>query len=302
MGIGLMLTGFLPHFTGIIITTLIMSFGFHFYETTNQSLILQNFDEYQSPLVIGKQRSIMSLVCIIVGIGIFFLSVWLSYKVIFLIIGILVVCTGIWGFLNEPARLNTAVQNKKILLKKEYGVFYLLTMLSGARRQIFMVFSVLLLVKKFEFTVQQVTFLFTINNIINYFAAPFVAKAIKRFGEKCVLRYEYSSLIIIFTAYAFCPNKWVVALLYIFDHITFNGSMAIRTYFHKIADQKDISSNIAVSFTINHLAAVILPVIGGYLWMIDHKIPFIVGVFIGAASLITTKYVKIHPVNSRYKG
>ena len=291
MGIGVMLTGFMPSFSGLMLTTLIMSFGFHYYETTNQSLILQNFDEYQSPLVMGNQRSMMSLVCVIVGISIFFLSCFLSYRIMFFIIGIMVLCAGIWGLFNEPIQVNRTLQHKKLILRKKYNLFYILTLLSGARRQIFMVFSVLLLVKKFGFTVQQVTILFIVNNIINYFLAPLVAKAIKRFGEQAVLRCEYGSLVFIFITYAFCSNKWLVALLYVLDHITFNGSMAIRTYFQKIADHKDISSSTAVSFTINHTAAVVLPVIGGYLWMINYRLPFLCGALLGVLSLITVQFL-----------
>lgn len=292
MAVGIMLTGFFPSFPGLIITTLLMSFGFHYYETTNQSLILQHFDEYQSPLVMGNQRSIMAIVSIIIGILVFVLSNFMTYKMMFMIIGILVFVAGMYGLMNPPAHEVSHPQQKKLVLRKKYSLFYLLTMLSGARRQIFMVFSVFLLIKKFGFTIQEITLLFILNNIINYFAAPLVAKAIKRFGERTVLTCEYTSLIVIFTAYAYCPIKWIVALLYILDHITFNGSMAIRTFFQKIADKKDISSTTAVSFTINHLAAVILPVIGGYLWMINYRIPFLCGSGLAVFSLIAAQFVK----------
>ena len=292
MGIGAVLTGFLPSFTGLLITTFIMSLGFHYYETTNQSLILQSFDEYQSPLVMGNQRSMMSLVCVAVGIAIFLFSNFLSYKIMFLLIGLMILAAGVWGITNEPACKKEHVQNKKLIFRKKYTIFYILTLLSGARRQIFMVFSVFLLVKKFGFTIQEITLLFIFNNVINYFVAPLIAKAIKRFGELAILRCEYSSLIVIFIAYAFCPYKYLVTVLYILDHISFNGAMAIRTYFQKIADKKDISSSTAVSFTINHVAAVFLPVIGGYLWMINYRIPFICGAVLGGCSLIAAQFMR----------
>lgn len=292
MGIGIAITGFLPSFSGLLATTLIMSFGFHYYETTNQSLVLQHFDEYQSPLVMGRQRSIMSLVCLIVGTLIFICSKFLSFKVMFLLIGVYVCGAGIWGLFNRPSCLPAKKQTRRFALKKKYAFFYILTLLSGARRQIFMVFSVLLLVKKFGFTVSQITLLFVINNIINYFSAPMVAKAIRRFEEKPVLNTEYISLIIIFTLYAFSTNKWFTASLYILDHITFNGSMAIRTYFQKIADKDDIASSTAVSFTINHAAAIILPAFGGFLWMINYRIPFFMGSAIAVCSLICTQFIK----------
>ena len=292
MGCGLLLTGYMPSFSGLILTTLVMSLGFHYYETTNQSLILQCFDEGQSPLVMGSQRSMMSLVCIIVGLSIFFLSNVISYKGLFFIFGVVVLFAGVWGLFNEPEMSTEKNQHKKMILRKRYSLFYTLTLLSGARRQIFMVFSVLLLVKKFEFSIQAVTGLFVFNNIVNYFVAPLVAKSINRFGERAVMLSEYGCLVLIFTAYAFCPNKWVIILLYVLDHITFNGSMAIRTYFHKIASRPDISSSTAVSFTINHIAAVVLPAFGGYLWMVNYRIPFLFGALLGALSFVCACFVK----------
>ncbi len=293
LGAGILSTGFMPTFSGLLISTLLMSFGFHYYETTNQSLILQNFDEYQSPLVLGSQRSIMSLVSITVGLGILGLSYLLSYKTMFSILGILVMLAGIWGLFSAPSVRMSKIKQKKFVLRKKYTIFYLLTLLSGARRQIFMVFSVFLLIKKFSFSIQEITLLFVFNNAINYFLAPMVAKAIGKFGERAILFVEYGSLIIIFTAYAYCPYRWLVAMLYILDHITFNGSMAIRTYFHKIAAPEDIASSTAVSFTINHIAAVVLPVVGGYLWIVHPTIPFLGGAVLSVFSLVVVWFM--HP-------
>ena len=293
MGFGIAITGFFPSYAGLIITTLIMSFGFHYYETTNQSLVLQNFDQSESPLVIGKQRSIMSLVCILIGIIVFAFSYFLSYRTIFALIGTLVGAVGIWGLFFTHTYSENHIQHKKMILRKKYSLFYLLTFLSGARRQIFMVFSVFLLVKRLGFTIQTITILFVVNNIINYFVTPLIAKAIKQYGERLILTIEYASLIIIFTAYAYSGNKWIIMMFYILDHISFNGAMAIRTYFHKIADPKDILSSTAVSFTINHIAAVILPVVGGYLWMLDYKIPFFVGTGLSLLSLIAVQFIRI---------
>ena len=296
MGIGIALTGCFPSYPGLIMTTILMSFGFHYYETTNQSLVLQNFDQSESPLVLGKQRSIMSLVCIIMGISVFVFSYHLSYKAMFALIGSLVVAVGVWGLFFKNNTHETHVQHKKMILRKKYSLFYFLTFLSGARRQIFMVFSVFLLVKRLGFSIQTITILFVVNNVINYFVTPLIAKAIKRYGERTILTYEYASLILIFTAYAYCGNKWIIMMLYVLDHISFNGAMAIRTYFHKIADPKDISSSTAVSFTINHIAAVILPVVGGYLWMLNYKIPFLVGTGLSFISLAAVQFVRVEKV------
>ncbi len=81
------------------------------------------------------------------------------------------------------------------------GVF-VLNFLSGARRQVFVVFVVFMMVEKYHFKIEGVAILFVINNLINYFMAPVVAKGINRFGERVILSIEYSFLILVFLAYA----------------------------------------------------------------------------------------------------
>jgi len=293
LGLGLAATGIFPSYPGLLLTTLVTSFGFHYYETTNQSLTLQYFDKHTSPWVFGKLRSLSAAANIGIGVFIYLFASILDFTQIYLLIGVMIIAAGLWGFLKDPADRNIVPQHKKMIFRKKYWLFYFLTFMGGARRQIFMAFAVFLLVKKFQFSVQEVTALFVINNLINYFLSPIIGKAIIRFGERKVLSLEYSSLIFIFLAYAAVESKTLVALLYILDHIFFNFSIAIRTYFQKIGDPRDIASSMAVGFTINHLAAVFLPAIGGMLWMIDYRIPFVAGACMSLISLIAVQQIGI---------
>ena len=299
LGIGTALTGFFPSFTGLIITTLIMSFGFHYYETTNQSLTLQYFDNATSPLIFGRLRSLAAATSIVVGLLLFLMGLAFSYKVMFLLVGSLVAVAGIWGLLQDPTHRNLVPQHRKMILRRRYSLYYFLTFMAGARRQIFMAFSVYLLVKVFECTVTEITLLFVANNAVNFFLSPLIGRAIVRFGERRVLSIEYGGLIAIFLVYAFIDIKGVIVAMYILDHILFNFSIAIRTYFQKVADPQDIAPSMAVGFTINHIAAVVMPVIGGALWMVDYRIPFVVGAIFSVVSLLAVQRIpSAHRVTS----
>ncbi len=293
LGVGLAVTGLFPSYTGLLCTTLIMSFGFHYYETTNQSLSLQYFDGDTSPWVIGKLRSLAAASNISIGVFIYCLATFLNYPQIYLLIGGLIIAASIWGLNQDPTDRNIIPQRKKMIVRRKYWLFYFLTFMGGARRQIFMAFAVFLLVKKFQFTIQEVTILFVINNIINYFLSPIIGKSIIRFGERRVLSLEYFSLIFIFLAYATVQSKMVLAVLYILDHIFFNFAIAIRTYFQKVADPRDIAPSMAVGFTINHIAAVVLPAVGGLLWMVDYRIPFVAGAAFSMISLIAVQRIRV---------
>ncbi|WP_372751331.1 MFS transporter [Labilibaculum sp.] len=293
VGMGVALTGLFPSFLGLIITTLIMSVGFHYFETTNKSLTLQYFSIEQAPVVFAKQRSWSAIANISMGAFVFGIAHFINLKFSFILIGVLVFCIGIWAFFWEPTDKNIPVQNKGMVLRKKYWLFYVLNFLSGARRQIFVVFAVFMLVQKYQFSVQNIATLFVINNIIAYFISPLIAKGINQFGERKMLSMEYFSLIFVFLGYAFFENAYLIAGLYIIDHIFFGFSMGINTYFHKTGDTKDIAPSMAVGFTINHISAVVIPVIGGMLWMINPQIPFVAGAFISIVSLIFVQFIKI---------
>ena len=300
LGLGLALTGLFPSYPGLILTTLVSSFGLHYYETTNMSLTLQYFDEITSPWVFGKQRSYAAASSIALGLLIYVLAFFLTFAQIYLLIGGLIMASAVWGYAQQPAKRTVIPQRKEMIFRKKYLLFYFLTFMAGARRQIYMAFSVLLMVQKFHYSIQEITILFVINNIFSYYLSPLIGKSIIRFGERRVLSLEYISLFFIFIAYATTDFKWVVAILYILDHIFFNFSIAIRTYFQKVGDPRDIAPSMAVGFTINHIAAVFLPAIGGFLWVVDYRIPFFGGAVMAVISLIAVQKISVpgHKVTS----
>jgi hypothetical protein len=292
LGLGLGATGFLPNFMGLLLTTLVSSFGFHYYETTKKSLTLQHFDPKTAPWVFGKQTSVSAASNIVIGLFIYVVTFTFSYSQIYIIVGGFVCAIALWGIFQNPATSTTVIQHKKMIFRKKYWLYYFLTFMSGARRQIFMAFAAFLMVKKFEFTIQEITLLFVLNNIIGYFLAPLIGKSIIRFGERKVLSFEYAGLIIIFLGYAVTASKSVAAALYILDHVFFNFAIGISTFFQKIGDPKDIASTMAVGFTINHIAAVFLPALGGFLWMVDYRIPFVAGAGMSLISLLAVQKIR----------
>ena len=301
LGIGVGITGLFPTYLGLIGTTVLMSIGFHYYETTFQSLTLQYFDKKTAPVIFGKLRAIGAASNIAAGAAIFVLIMYFSYLQMYLLIGGIICLVGVWSFFSNPTDKDLPIQHKKMILRKKYWLYYFLTFMAGARRQVFVAFAVFLLVKRFEFNVQEITTLFVTNNVVNYFLSPMIGWAIVKFGERKVLSLEYFSLIFIFVAYAFVDSKMLVTVLYILDHIFFNFAIAIRTFFQKIGDPRDIAPSMAVGFTINHIGAVVFPVLGGIMWMIDYRIPFIIGAGLSLISLIAVQLITSHINKAEYR-
>lgn len=302
LGLGVALTGLMPATAGLVFTTLLMSFGFHFFETMNQSLTLQYFSRTEAPLVLGRLRSVAALTNVAVGGGIYFLARTLGYAEMFAILGGVAVAAGLWAMTRDPSRTDIVPQGRKMVLRSRYWLYYALTFLGGARRQVFVAFAVFLLVKKFDYTIEQVTLLFVANNVVNYFAAPLTGRAVNRFGERAFLSVEYGGLTLIFLGYALIDSAFLAGALYVVNNVFYNFAMGIRTFYHKIADPGDIASGMAVGFTINHIAAVIIPLLGGLLWMADYRAVFVGAAALSIASLALSQFVDAELAKAGAKG
>jgi len=268
-----------------------MSTGFHYFETIKNSLSLQWLSKDEAPQLLGKLIAIGSITSLILYCCIWvFLQIFeIDYLILFLITGIICIFISILLFIGFPIFTSKTIQNKQIILRKKYWLYYILIFLSGARRQIFVVFAAFLMVEKFEYTAAQVTLLFLINYLFNWFFAERIGKIIHIFGEKKSLNFEYIGLIIIFVSYGLVTNAIVAAALYVIDHMFFALAIAINTYFQKIADPKDFASSAGVSFTINHIAAIFIPVLLGFVWIYSNSLVFYIGAIFALLSLIATQ-------------
>ncbi len=297
LGIGTALTGFFPTVIGLYCTTVVMSLGFHYYETIQSSLAMQWIDKKRAPETFGRLIAVGSFTGL-VAYGL----VWCAFEVFevgfratYLYAGGLTTVIAIGAWLAFPRYPEAVIQHRRIVLRRRYWLYYALTFFSGARRQIFMVFAGFLLVEKFGYGVDDIALLFLLNGAINIFLAPRIGRLISRWGERRALLFEYSGLILVFVSYAFVSSGPWAAVLYVVDHMFFALAIAIKTYFQKIADPADIASTAAVGFTINHIAAVVIPVLFGLLWLVSPAAVFLAGAGLAAGSLAFSTLVPVRP-------
>ncbi len=296
-GIGVAITGFFPSEMGFYLTTILMSVGFHYHETLRQSLTLQLVSKERAPLVMGRQLSAQAFASLAVYALIYVATKFagLDYAVIYALGGAVSIFTALVVWTAYPMFKTEVLQTKKIVLRKRYWLYYALTFLSGARRQIFMVFAGFMMVEKFGYAVSTITALYLLNHAINIFLAPRIGRLIAHWGERKALIFEYAGLIGVFTCYAFVENAEFAAALYVIDHLFFAFAIGIKSYFQKIADPKDMASTASVSFTISHIAAVVIPVVFGLLWLSSPSYVFLAGTAMAACSLFFSFNIPRHP-------
>lgn len=288
MSIGVAITGWFPFEIGLYCTTVLMSIGFHYFETVNQSLTLQWLDKKDSAHFMGKQLAVKGFASIFAYAMIWILMTLygVSYSTVYMLAGGVgfFICMMIW--LLFPRFKETAAQHKHMVLRKRYWLYYALIFFSGARRQIFVVFAAFLMVEKFHYTVGEISLLFMANYVFNLLFAPAIGKWIGQIGERKALIIEYTGLIFIFIGYGLVEDGRLAAGLYILDHLFFAMAIAMKTYLQKIGDTRDMASTAGISFTINHIAAVVIPALLGLVWLTSPFLVFIIGAGFACCSLL----------------
>lgn len=298
LGLGVSLTGFFPTEYGLYFTTVVMSIGFHYFETIQMSLSLQWLPKDVAPRALGRQMSAKSIGAIL-AYGLVWLALeffGVEFRWLFAIGGGVTLALALFIWAAFPRIDGHEVQHKHMVIRKRYWLYYALTFMGGARRQIFVVFAGFLLVTKFDYAAEEVTALYLLNHIVTSWFAPKLGGLISRFGERRALILEYIGLIGVFLGYAFVASAEMAAFLYVLDHLFFSFAIAQKSYLQKIADGRDIAATSSVSFSINHVAAVVIPALfGALLWPVSPALVFIAGALMAAVSLVLSFNVPDKP-------
>ncbi len=297
LGIGTAMTGWFPSVIGLYCTTVLMSIGYHYYATMQKSLTLQWIAPEKTPEMMGRAIAVGSATSI-VTFGIIWLTfdfANLDFHWVYMIGGGMTAAAAVVCWIAYPRISIGVAQHRHLVFRRRYWLFYLLSFMGGARRQIFIVFAGFLMVEKFGFEVSDITLLFLLNAAINMWLAPRVGRLVARWGERRALIFEYMGLIGVFAGYAVVDNAALAAGLYVIDHLFFALALAINTYFQKIADPADIASTAGVSFSIDHTAAVTVPVVLGFLWLTSPAMVFFTGGAMAAFSLLLACNVPARP-------
>lgn len=296
-GGGIFLTGQADSAPYLFASTLIMSFGFHFFGSSNNSVVLMAVDKEHAPKVMGQLRSLGAISAVIATAMVYFFTEAWGYRTIYRGIGGVILIGGVFLLLRGDGS-DVIPTRRKIILRKQYWLYYLLSFFMGCRRHIFTTFAIFLLVKEYGISVQTTAVLFFINSLTSVYALQVVGKLVGRWGERLMLSISFGVLTFVFLGYAYVDYLPVLFVLFVLDNILFGCNIALATYFQKIAvTPEEITSNIAVQQTINHIAAIVIPVLGGIAWELGGaQIPFLVGAGIVVVLFFLSQFMRL-PAN-----
>ena len=198
------LTGYFPTLTGVLITTFIMSVGFHYFESMNVSLQLQLLPKAEAPRLIGTitaagacgaVRRLRRARARVVGRLALLRAAVPGGRA--RVHGADAARHGYFQRFQGPVR-----QRKQIVLRQRYWLYYLLTFTTGARRQLFFAFGGFLLVKKFGYSVADMAMLMLVVTARNTLLAPRLGALVMQVGERRTIMIENIVLICVFAGYA----------------------------------------------------------------------------------------------------
>lgn len=293
LGAGTFLTGQVINIPLLLLSTLVMSFGFHFFYPSSNAVVLMMVEKQHAPKSLGQLSSLGAMAALAATGTVYLLAGPWGYRRLFMVVGVLVAVGGLLLLPLGGAKEGLPLR-RQVVLRRRYWLYYTLTFLMGSRRHILTTFAIFLLVRKYGISVQTTATLFLINSLINTYTLQLVGRLVGRLGERLMLSVASGTLIFVFLGYAYVTYLPALFVLYVIDNTLFGFNLALTTYFQKIAvTPEEVTSNLSVAQTIEHIAAVVVPVMGGAMWeMFGSQAPFLVGVGIVLISLALTQFMR----------
>ena len=294
LGIGLVFTGQATTIPILLGATIVMSFGFHFFEPCSSGIVLMSIEREESPKVLGQLRSLGAIAALIATGVVYLLVDRLGYRTLFLIVGIAVAVGGVVLFTRGKGE-HGLPPKRRVKLRRRYWLFYALAFLMGSRRHIFTTFAPFLLVLTYGVNVRTMAILFLVNALVNTYVYQKVGKLVPRLGERTILSIAFALLIPVFLGYAYVGVLPILFVLFVVDNMLFGFNLGLTTYLQKIAiTPEELTSNLSAQTTINHISAVIIPVVGGTIWaLLGSRATFLIGVGIAVISLVLAQLIRI---------
>ncbi|HZO90045.1 MAG TPA: MFS transporter [Chthonomonadaceae bacterium] len=292
--IGIGLSGSVSGYGALIAITVFWSVGFHLWASVQSAITLALARGREGGRHLGRMSAVGSAATLAaLGLATLLarLAPKLHYTVYFALAG---VC--IFAAAALCSRLSTHAEGApraRLILRREYSLYYLLTFLEGCRRQIFSIFASFALILVYHVKLGPMLTLQFINAILISITAPAIGKLIDRRGERSPLTFYSVGLIVVFLGYATFQNVGALYALFLIDNVLFSFGVGFTTYLHRIVRPNELTPCLAMGTTMNHIAAVTVPVGGAWLWQHYHnyQLPFWVGVGIACVSLIATRWL-----------
>jgi len=301
VGISMWGQGFLaPGIKWVVVWMLLWSAGSHLFMVISPSIALRLAKAGQEGSMLGNIGSIESLGSLTGMLLVYAGAAYFdfSFKIIFGLAGFFAFLAAFLLYRIKPQPVSD--EKQRLVFKKKYRLFYILNVLFGARKQIFLTFAPWVLIKIYGKGIETFALLGLLGMIVSLGFRPLLGRAIDKWGEKLIITWESIILVLICTLYGYA-GEWfkpelavyIIMLCYITDQLLFAVRIARTTYLSKIADKPDdIGPSISMGLSIDHAVSMTVPVGGGLVWAYcGYKWVFIIAALIALLNLWAASYI-----------
>lgn len=284
LAVGISSYFFVYDYLWLVLASLVWSQGLHVWAPLPASMTLALAEPGRSGHRLGQIGAAGSVGFAAGLVAAFLLTlVKVPIRPLYLLAGAVAV-VGAGACLGVPRKIKTP--GPRLVFRRRYGLYYLLNLLEGWRKQISLCFGGYLLVRVYGTPVQVILLLWCAVQTINFFASPMIGRLIDRTGERPVLVFYFISLIAIFGAYATVTNTHVLYAVFVIDNALFVLLLALNTYAGRIAPKNELTPTLTMGVAMNHVSSVIMPIVGGLLWVrYGYQWLFIVGACVALMSV-----------------
>jgi predicted MFS family arabinose efflux permease len=272
---GMLALGWIPNSYLLMVTSIfIYSSGAHIYMPLGSAIGMSFAKDGKEGGVLGRISAVNTAALVVGTLALLLLFEFasLSYRAAFSAgsLAYLFAALALWAM--SPRKAAHAPQ--RFVVRKEYGRYYLLSVLWGGRKQLFITFGPWMIVDLFRQPVETMTLLFLIVSILGIVAQPFVGRMTDRFGIRAVLGAESLLMIAVCVTYAFAPELLppgaalvVVSTCFILDQGSTAVGMARSIFAKRIVKRpEDLSPTLSLGISIDHVVSMSIPTLGGLVW------------------------------------
>jgi predicted MFS family arabinose efflux permease len=300
---GAILIGFCsPTYAIMTIFLFVYSMGQHLIMPVTSAIGMELAHAGQTGRRLGQLNSIRNFAAVLgsflVFLGFRFLGFTFQHTFILTAIGLALAASLMFAMKPDAVKKPSHF----LKLQKEYRLFYILNILSGSRKQIFITFAPWVIVNIFKQPTQIIATLLTIGGVIGILFQPILGRAIDRYGEKLILRLEAVLLVIVCLGYGFSkfifPDSTAFLFIcgfYLLDQMLFSVGMARSMYIKKIAlDDSHVQPALTAGVTIDHIFSISIALVGGLIWnRFGFQYVFLLGIIIAILNFIACGYIRI---------
>jgi len=284
-------------FLWLVLVSMVWSQGMHIWMPLPNSMVLALAEPGQTGRRLGQLQAygaIGSVAGLVAALLLTLLKV--SPRPIYLIAGAAAIL-GALACLGVPRDIKTP--GPRMVFRRKYWLYYLMSFMEGWRKQIFIAFAGFLLVSHYHTPLRTMLFLWMAVQMLSWVTSPLVGRMIDRYGERRILMFYYTGMTVFFTGYAVIRDPYMLYGLFIIDNAFFVFGMALTTYVRRIAPVAEHTSTLSLGVAMNHIAAVAMPLVGGFLWKyLGYEWVFLSGSVAAAISIVTASWVPRHMAES----